>query len=35
MLAINTRLGFRPAWASGIWEIGIADARRYVEGAAV
>jgi GNAT superfamily N-acetyltransferase len=29
MLAINTRLGFKPAWAESIWEIGIADARRY------
>lgn len=33
MLAINTRLGFKPAWADSIWEIGIAEARRYVEGA--
>ena len=31
MLAINTRLGFKPAWADSIWEVGIADARRYVE----
>jgi mycothiol synthase len=31
MLAINTRLGFKPAWAESIWEVGIADARRYVE----
>jgi GNAT superfamily N-acetyltransferase len=30
MLAINTRLGFKPAWADTIWEVGIADARRYV-----
>jgi mycothiol synthase len=30
MLAINTRLGFRPAWANAIWEVGIVDARRYV-----
>ena len=30
MLAINTRLGFKPAWADSIWEVGIADARRYV-----
>jgi len=29
MLAINTRLGFKPAWAESIWEVGIADARRY------
>jgi mycothiol synthase len=33
MLAINTRLGFKPAWAESIWEVGIADARRYVEAA--
>jgi mycothiol synthase len=32
MLAINTRLGFKPAWAESIWEVGIVDARRYVEG---
>lgn len=32
MLAINTRLGFKPAWANTIWEVGIADARRYAEG---
>ena len=32
MLAINTRLGFAPVWASIIWEIGIGDARRYAEG---
>lgn len=31
MLAINTRLGFKPAWAESIWEVGIADARRYVD----
>jgi mycothiol synthase len=31
MLAINTRLGFKPAWAESIWEIGIADARRYLD----
>ena len=31
MLAINTRLGFRPVWAESIWEVGIADARRYTE----
>ena len=29
MLAINTRLGFKPAWADSIWEVGIADTRRY------
>jgi GNAT superfamily N-acetyltransferase len=33
MLAINTRLGFKPTWAESIWEVGIADARRYVDGA--
>jgi mycothiol synthase len=33
MLAINERLGFRPAWASIVYEVKIADARRYVEGA--
>lgn len=32
MLAINTRLGFTQAWADTIWEVGIADARRYVGG---
>ena len=32
MLAINTRLGFKPAWSVAIWEIGIADARRYARG---
>jgi mycothiol synthase len=30
MLAINTRLGYKPAWAESIWEVGIADARAYV-----
>jgi len=29
MLAINTRLGFRPAWATIVYEVNIADARRY------
>ena len=32
MLAINTRLGFKPAWSVAIWEIGITDARRYAGG---
>lgn len=32
MLAINTRLGFRPLWAQSIWEIGIAAARSYARG---
>jgi mycothiol synthase len=31
MLAINTRLGFKPSWAESIWEVGIADARAYLE----
>jgi mycothiol synthase len=30
MLAINTKLGFRPAWANSIWEVPITDARKYV-----
>lgn len=30
MLAINTRLGFKPIWAESIWEVGIAGARAYV-----
>src|SRR2546427_252037 len=29
LLAINARLGFKPAWSVAIWEIGIGDARRY------
>ena len=33
MLAINDRLGFKPTWADAIWEIGIAEARRYLESA--
>jgi GNAT superfamily N-acetyltransferase len=32
MLAINTRLGFTPIWATTIWEVGIAEARRYAKG---
>lgn len=32
MLSINERLGFRPAWASIVYEINIHDARRYAEG---
>lgn len=31
MLSINTRLGFKPAWASAWWQISLADARRSVE----
>jgi GNAT superfamily N-acetyltransferase len=30
MLAINTRLGFKQAWADTVWEVGIADVRRYL-----
>jgi mycothiol synthase len=30
MLAINTRLGFKQAWADSIWEVGIADVRAYL-----
>jgi len=30
MLAINTQLGFRPAWSAVLWQISIADARRAV-----
>jgi GNAT superfamily N-acetyltransferase len=28
MLAINTQLGFRPAWSSALWQVTIADARK-------
>ncbi len=31
MLSINTRLGFKPAWATAWWKISLADAKRYVE----
>lgn len=31
MLSINTRLGFKPAWAKTWWQLPLADARRYVE----
>jgi mycothiol synthase len=30
MLAINTQLGFRPAWASALWQVTLADARNSV-----
>jgi mycothiol synthase len=30
MLAINIKMGFRPAWENTIWQIPLADARRYV-----
>lgn len=33
IIAINERLGFRPAWTNTVWQLPIADARRYVEGA--
>jgi len=31
MLSINTRMGFKPAWATAWWKISLADAKRYVE----
>lgn len=31
MLSINARLGFKPAFAGTWWQIGLPDARRYVE----
>lgn len=31
MLAINTSLGFKRSCSESLWEIGIADARRYIE----
>ena len=30
MLAINVKMGFRPAWENTIWQIPLADAQRYV-----
>jgi mycothiol synthase len=30
MLAINTRLGFKPAWSGALWQLTLADARRAV-----
>ena len=30
MLAINVAMGFKPVWESVIWQIPLADARRYV-----
>lgn len=33
IIAINERLGFRPAWTNTVWQLPIADARRYLEGA--
>jgi mycothiol synthase len=30
MLAINTQLGFRPAWSSALWQLTLADARKAV-----
>jgi len=29
-LAINTQLGFKPAWSAALWQISIADARKAV-----
>lgn len=34
IIAINERLGFRPAWTNAVWQLPIAVAHRYVEGAA-
>lgn len=33
IIAINERLGFRPAWTNTVWQLPSADARHYVEGA--
>jgi mycothiol synthase len=30
MLAINTQLGFKPAWSSALWQLTLADAREAV-----
>jgi len=30
MLAINVKMGFRPAWEDTIWQMPLADAKRYV-----
>ena len=30
MLAINTQLGFKPAWSAALWQISIGDARKAV-----
>jgi mycothiol synthase len=30
MLAINTQLGFRPAWSAALWQLTLADARKAV-----
>ncbi len=32
MLSINDRLGFRVTFSATVWEVGIADLRRYLEG---
>ncbi|MGH2377234.1 MAG: GNAT family N-acetyltransferase [Candidatus Limnocylindria bacterium] len=32
IIAINERLGFRPAWTNTIWQLPIAGARRYLQG---
>lgn len=31
IIAINERLGFRPAWTNTVWQLSIADAHRYLE----
>jgi hypothetical protein len=30
MLAINTQLGFVPAWSACVWQLSLADARKAV-----
>ena len=30
MLAINTQLGFKPAWSAALWQLTLADARKAV-----
>ena len=30
MLAINTQLGFKPAWSAALWQLALADARKAV-----
>jgi mycothiol synthase len=30
MLAINTQLGFKPAWSAALWQLTLSDARTGV-----
>ena len=30
MIAINTQLGFKPAWSAALWQLTLADARKAV-----